>query len=151
MTNRQDQWRDDDPASVKMTGSPIRRAPLMKRKLVAIGLALALILLLGVRPAYAARATDSPAASSLLITPASVNFQNVGIDTQATATVKLTNASDAKLAGSVSGRGLKGTPFQCDGGHRCVSFSADPDQDGYGEVRAKVAGSGVIGNHQCLD
>ena len=64
--------------------------------------------------------------SSLLITPASVNFHNVGIDTNATASVKLTNTSDAKLAGSVSASGLKGTPFSVTAG--LGAFHLAPNQ-----------------------
>jgi len=77
-------------------------------------------------------ATPTPTAaptmvpSSLLITPASVNFHNVGIDTNATAGVKLTNASGAKLAGSVSASGLKGTPFSVTAG--LGAFHLAPNQ-----------------------
>ncbi len=58
-----------------------------------------------------------------------VNFQNVGIDTKAIETVKLTNTSDAKLTGSVSGSGLKGTPFSVTAGRGAFHCRTEPHQE----------------------
>lgn len=57
--------------------------------------------------------TPSPTASPsfLSITPPSVSFENVGVDTTASATIKLKNLGKNKLSGSLSNSGLSGTSF----------------------------------------
>ncbi len=60
-------------------------------------------------------ATPTAAPSFLLVTPPSVNFQDVGIDTRATQRLKLTNTGTAKLTGSVSKDALS-APFSVKAG-----------------------------------
>src|SRR5208282_1960495 len=65
----------------------------------------------------------TPGPSCLVMSSASVNFGDVGIDTAATISITIKNTCKTKLAGKVNGSGLNATPFSVAAGAGAFSLT----------------------------